>query len=428
MAEGWFVTMIRSIIRFFNTAGLLKDSSMLFVGMTAVHVCNLLFQVVMVRFLLPDEYALLIALLGIFNIFVLPLGVVSSTVNRYTSLLVQKNRTGDVKRLVLYWLKFMSIPGGIVTAYCLLYPLQVASFMHVDRTAPVLVFGVILMGAFIRPVLDGALMGLQRFGWWSISSVLGWGTRLIIGSLLVLYISPFAGWGLLGHGLGFYVAIAIGAYALFVLLKESPATSEPLPRMHGYLFGSFFILLGYSCLMTGDVVLVKHFYPESANEFSYAATLGRLVVFVPQAVVAAMFPKVVAEKEGNLEQRNVFLKSLLMTLLVTVCSATAFFFLAEYAFKWIYGIADPSEQLLWWSRALAMTMVPVSLLSIALPFALAQRRLWAVSFMPVAAAGYVGFSLLFGTGVNSILLCLAIVSCGSLMLCGFTLFGKRAKM
>ncbi len=420
--------MIRSTIRFFNAGGLLKDSSMLFVGMAAVHVCNLLFQVVMVRLLIPDEYALLIALLGIFNIFVLPLGVVASTVNRYASLLIQQKRTGDIKRLVLYWLRFMLILGGILTAYCLLFSDQVASFMHVDRTAPVLIFGVVLMGAFIRPVLDGALMGMQRFGWWSIGSILGWGTRLVVGSLLVLCISPFAGWGLLGHGLGFYIAIAVGAYVLLVLLKDNPVTSEPLPRMHGYLFGSFFILLGYSCLMTGDVVLVKHFYPENASEFSYAATLGRLVVFVPQALVAAMFPKVVSEREGSREQRNIFLKSLLMTLLVTVFSAAGFFFLAEYAFKWIYGIPDPSEQLLWWSRALAMIMVPVSLLSITLPFALAQRKLWSVSFMPLAAACYIGFPFLFDASVDSVLLCLAVVSCVSLMLCGFTLLGRRSKV
>ncbi len=418
--------MIKAIISYFNIHGLLKDGSKLFVGMAAVHACNLLFQVAMVWLLLPGEYALLIALLGIFNILVLPLGVVSSTVNRYASLLVQQKRAGDVKRLVFYWLKFMLVPGGILTLCCFLFPRQVAHFMHVDRTAPVLIFGVVVMGAFIRPVLDGALLGMQRFGEWSISSVVGWGARLVIGALLVMAISPFAGWGLLGHGLGFYVAIGIVALFLIKHLNGLPSTAEPLPKMQGYMLGSFFILLGYSCLMTGDVVLVKHLYPGAASDFSYAATLGRLVVFVPQALVMAMFPKVVAEDEGSHLHRSIYFKTMLMTLLVTMLSALCFFFLVEYALL-LFGIATPSEEMINWSRSLAWIMVPVSLLSVTVPFALAQRRLWAVSFMPVSAICYIGFSLFFGTGVWSVLVCLAIVSCLSLMLCGFALFGTRAK-
>jgi O-antigen/teichoic acid export membrane protein len=197
--------------------------------------------------------------------------------------------------------------------------------------------------------------------------------------------------------------------------------------MQGYMFWSFFILLGYSCLMMGDVVLVKHLYPAEASDFSYAATLGRLVIFLPQALVVAMFPKVVAEDEGSRVQRGIYLKTLLMTLLVTTFAALCFFFLAEYALRWIFGIATPSANLLGWSRSLAWIMVPVSLLSVTIPFALAQRKLWAVSFMPVSAACYIGYPLLFGGGVNSILLCLAIVSVISLVLCGFTLFGRGAE-
>jgi O-antigen/teichoic acid export membrane protein len=417
--------MFRSIIRFFNTGGLLKDSSTLFAGMAAINVCNLLFQILMGRCLKPQEYALLVALLGMFNILVVPLGVISSTVSRYASLLIQDGRKGDVRRLILYWLKFILIPGGILSLCCFCFPERVAGFVHLERTAPVFIFGAVILGAFIRPVLDGALLGLQCFKGWSISSSLGWSARLVVGGLLVLFVSPYAGWGLLGHGIGFYIAIVLGFYFVYSLLKGEQSSQQSLPKMHGYVFGSFFILLGFSCLMTGDVVLVKHLLPEAADDFSYAATLGRLVIFIPQALVASMFPKVVAEGGATRLQQSIFIKTLLMTLLATVAVATIFFFMVKFMLWFIYGINDPSDQLLHWSRMLTWIMVPVSLLSVTVRFALAQRKLRAVSVLPLAAICYISLSFAFGTDVNRILMLLGACTVLALLLCWYCMFGIR---
>lgn len=415
----------RSVIRFFNTGGMLKDSSTLFVGMATVHVCNLFFQVVMGRCLAPEEYALLIALIGMFNILFVPMGVVSTTVSRYASLLVQEERRGDVGRLILYWLRIMLIPGGCLALGCFLFPDTLAGFLHLERSAPLIIFGIVVMGAFIRPVLDGALLGLQCFKGWSLSSALGWGTRLIVGTLLVLLVSPYAGWGLLGHGLGFYVAIGIGALVLAVQLKGHARSDRALPRMQGYVFASFFILMGFSCLMTADVVLVKHLHPEASGDFSYAATLGRLVIFIPQALVASMFPKVVAEGKGSRLQWQIFLRTCLMTLLCTVASAAVFWFVAKYALLLIYGISEPSGDLLAWCRTLAWIMVPVSMLSVTARFALAQRMFWAVSVLPLAAICYIALAFR-SESVEGLLTVLAACSLGALLVCGLLLAVRLA--
>jgi len=59
--------MIKALVRFFNVDGLLKDSSVLFIGMATAQVFNLVFQMFMGRTLQPEEFALLISLLGLFN-------------------------------------------------------------------------------------------------------------------------------------------------------------------------------------------------------------------------------------------------------------------------------------------------------------------------------------------------------------------------
>lgn len=408
--------MIRLIVRFFNTEGLLKDSSVLFAGMAGVHVLNLLFQAVMGRCLEEEEYALLVSLLGALNILIIPLGVVSSAMNRYTSLLIRENRAGDVRRLVIFWVSRFAGIGALLSLACFLFPCHIAAFFHLDRLAPILIFGVILTGIFCRPVFDGVLMGMQRFGCWSFSSLSGWGVRLLVGSILVLFVSPFAGWGLLGHGLGFYVATVLGIIFISLRLRGLPVTEKPLPEMQHYMWGCLFVLLGNSILMTGDVVLIKHFYPGCAADFSKAAILGRLVFFVPQAFATAMFPKVVSEGRETRTHRALYYKTLLMTLATAVFSALVFTFVVKFMLWFIYGISDPSDNLVLWSRMLAWAMVPVSLLSVLTRFILAQHRLKIAMLVPLASFVYVAFCYFSSTGPGSILVALGTVSTVVLLL------------
>ena len=136
--------MIKTIFRSFNKGGLLKHSSILFAGTMGVHVLNVLFQMFMGRYLRPEEYALLAALLGVFNVLSTPLSVIVSTFNRYSSLLVQQNRAGDVLRLGLRWGIRLAIIGAIPSLLCFIMPQYIADFFHLERGEPVYIFGVIL--------------------------------------------------------------------------------------------------------------------------------------------------------------------------------------------------------------------------------------------------------------------------------------------
>ena len=412
--------MIKRVFSFFNADGLLKDSSVMFLGMAVAHVCNLLFQFFMGRRLSADEFALLISMLGVFNVLTLPLGVAATAVNRYSGLLMKENRMGDIYRLVVYWGWRLGVLGLICSAFCFIYPQSIAGFLHLDRVDPIYIFGIIITGIFIRPVVNGALIGVQRFDGWCIGMVLGAAMRVLSGALLVVYISSFAGWGLLAHGIGFYVTIGIGGIVLLYALKGKPRSSSPLPSMQRYVFISFFILFGYSLLMTGDVVLVKHLYPESAGDFSYGATLGRLVIFVPQALSTTMFPKVISEQGASRSQFHLYLKTLFMVLFAAVAVALAFYFLIPYFLRIIYGIESPSREMLLGGRWVAWIMVPVALLSVSMRFALAQQRFKIASVVPLAALVYLVICFSGPRGVEHMLCTSLICSfvAGAVMILG----------
>ena len=84
-----------------------RDSSILFFGMIIVHVLNLGFQILMGRVLMPNEYALLASLIGIFNIFLIPLGVVSLSVNRMVSLVAGEQSKAILGGIIFKWLKIV---------------------------------------------------------------------------------------------------------------------------------------------------------------------------------------------------------------------------------------------------------------------------------------------------------------------------------
>ncbi|MEN8141966.1 MAG: hypothetical protein ABFQ82_00030 [Thermodesulfobacteriota bacterium] len=419
--------MIKPLVRFFNTDGLLKDSLMLFLGMSLAHVINLLFQMFMGRRLAAEEFALLISLLGVLNVLTFPLGVFSTAISRYSSLLIKNGRAGDVSRLIRHWGGRLAVAGLICSLICFLLAGPIAGFLHLDRVAPVYIFGVIITGLFCRPVMNGALLGGQRFGAWGWGMVLGALVRLLVGAFLVVSISPFAGWGLLGHGLGFYATIFFGITILLFALKGSSPTQEALPAMKQYLAGSFVIMLGYSILMTGDVIVVKHLFPEAAGDFAYAATLGRLVLFVPQALVGAMFPKVVSDGQETSRQRALLAKTLLASFAAASVTACVFSLFARFLPRILFAIPVPSDELVCWLRGLSWAMVPVALLSSVMRYALAQHRFVVAAVIPLTALGYIVSCFVWAKGPDGILISLGLFSFCSLLAAGIPVLMRPSK-
>ncbi|QBG47500.1 hypothetical protein EGM51_08895 [Verrucomicrobia bacterium S94] len=205
-------------------------------------------------------------------------------------------------------------------------------------------------------------------------------------------------------------------------MKKQVPTEEPLPSIRQYLFGSFFIMLGYSVLMTGDVVMVKNLFPECAGDFAYAATLARLILFIPQSLVGAMFPKVVAEGRGSAKQQKLLKKTLLASLVSSSATALLFTVLARWLPQVLFGIEVPSVDLVRWLRVLSWVMVPVALLSSVMRYALAQYRFTIASVIPVAALGYVIVSFAFLKSPDALLVSLGFLSLLSLCVVSVAIF------
>ena len=364
---------IRQIMNRLFSDELLRHASILFAGMMVVHVCNMVFQMTVSRALPKEEYALLAAFLAVMAIIQRPVTTLTTGVSHYASLLQQDGRRGDVACLLRKWLLLCGGTGLLLGGLAVVFNAPVAGFLHLERSAPVVIGGLILPALFSLPVLGGAGQGLQLFGWCSASTILGALVRLGLGAGFVWFVVPACGWAMMGHGLGMYASAGLLLLGLFLVLHGSVKSTEKLPSMRFYLLQSFFIQAAYAVLMTADVVLVKHYIPAD-DEFAYAATLGRMVVFLPGAIVAAMFPKVASRGVGSEEQRRVFIKSLSLTGFFVAASVFGCFLFSGLLAHILFGMHNASAYLKKMIGLMALVMGFNALLYVLLQYFLAQRR------------------------------------------------------
>lgn len=393
---------------------LLRHTAILFAGMMAVNVCNLVYQMAVSRALPETEYALLAAFLGTLAILSYPLATLTAGLGHYSSLLRQEDRSADVKRLLRKWLLLTGVPAFLLGATVVLFNGPVSGFLHLDRAAPVVIAGALLPALFWLPVLAGAAQGLQLFGWNSVSGIAGALLKLLLGAGLVWLWHPACGWAMLGHGAGIYLSTAVLAAGLVLVLRGGRKTAEPLPSLRFYLLQSFFVQIAFAVLMNADVVLVKHYLPEETG-FAYAATLGRVVAFLPAAVAMAMFPKVASSGGGTAEHRKIFFRSFGYTALFVAAAAIVCLALPRLLLRILFGIQEASQSMIFLTRLMAGAMAASALLNTIVQFLLAQRRFKAALAVVLSAALYLMSVRLFHGSAEQIAIASAVFNLTALV-------------
>lgn len=397
---------------------LLKHSAIMFASMLVAHVGNVLFHMVVGRELPKEEYALLVAFLAVLAMIQRPLSTLRTALCHYGSLLDQQGKRGDVKRLLRKWLMLTGAPFVLLGLGIIVLREPISGFFHLDRTAPVVIVGALFPVLCWLPILNGAGQGLQMFVWNSAAAIGGAAVRLVFGAGFVALLYPACGWAMLGHGLSIYTTVGVLFMGLWLALHGRVTSKQPLPSMRFYLLQCFFILAAYAVLMTSDVVLVKHYLPLD-TDFAYAATLGRMAVFLPGAIVVAMFPKVASAGAGTQEHRKIFLRSIAYTLCFTMVVLLVSCLFPHLLLRILYGLKDVNSTIATYVRLMSLMMVFSALLNVVVQYALAQRRFKTLSPVVVGAVLYLVAAAFFH---DTVLQLVVIGLCCNILALGVSVF------
>ncbi len=275
-----------------DSDNLIKHGTLMFVATSIANVANYVFHVLMGRMLGPADYGILMSLISLLMIISVPAGAFQTVITKYVSQFKAKEEYAKINRLILVSAKRLFWCGLLAFLVLALLSGYVAAFLRIPSRVPVIVLGLVLLVSIILPVLSGGLQGLQIFEHLGGYIITGGVLRVVFGVLLV--------------SLGLGVSGAIGASALstaivlvlaFVSLRFIYGWKDENVRlnsseMYRYFWPVLATVLCFMVLTNTDIILVKHFFsPVEAGHYSAAAVFGKIVLFLPAAIVMVMFPK-----------------------------------------------------------------------------------------------------------------------------------------
>ncbi len=265
----------------------------------------------------------------------------------------------------------------------------ISQFMNLTSRAPVLVLALTLGPALILPALSGSLQGWQDFQGMSIAGLIGPVMRLTAGVGLV-----WLGFGVSGALGGFLVAgLAAAGFTAFLLARRlidvpPQPSAVTLKELIQFSLQVALATLAFAALTNTDVVFARHFFPaEQAGHYSAAATLGKIVLFLPGPVATLMFPKASARHAAGASRTSMLRKSALATLGLSLVVVAIFVVWPVGITRLLYG-SEYTEAGQWLSLY-GLAMIGTALVNLLMFHYLAAREARFVGIMLCFAVGQV---------------------------------------
>ncbi len=260
----------------------------LLIAVAVQNLGNLLLHAVLGRALGPASYGELGTLLALLTLLTVPLTAVQAAASAAAA--GRPRAAGDGRRfaVIAAWSAVVSVVVLIATP-ALVPAFHLGTFAEAAVLAPFV--GVSILLATVR----GRLLGHQRVGMTANTFLMSIGARFV---LTVLLVGPFGIMGALIATLaGEAAALALGAVAAF---REPVTPGESGPWLGGNdLVRAAVALTGLFLFTTVDLFLARALLdPESAGAYVAAATIGKTLLALPAAALAAAYPRLVKAGRG----------------------------------------------------------------------------------------------------------------------------------
>jgi O-antigen/teichoic acid export membrane protein len=354
---------------------LFRHSLLLLAAQQVGNLSTMGFQVVMGRTLSAVDYGVLVSLLGIVGIISTPMDSLRMAMAHFSARLEQAGRAGDIRRLLRRWGGYLALLAGPVVLVSVLGAGPLAGFLHLDERRLIVMTGLILAGTLFAPLFLGALQGVQSFVLLSVAGH-SWGVvRLLAAGLLVWVAGRTAFWGLTGQLVGVLACVLIGVWGVRrVLGARGERTENALPTVSPYMLRSVLLLAAFAILMFADVVLVRRYLPDQMEWYARASTIGKAIIFFPQPIVGAMFPKVTSA--GSTSAGNwVTLGKAVLFAVVCIAGISAFVMLFPQLPLWVmFNEPRPEPDQVLLVRGVVLALSPLAMVHLLMSFEMAQHR------------------------------------------------------
>lgn len=260
-----------------NRAGTLVAAAML--GMSVV---TYAFNLVAARWLVPEEFGALTALLSIILISnVVALGIQAAIARQIATQPLQAQAI--IKTTSRVAIAIALIIGVAVAMSSLVF----TPLLNLDSYWPVVFCGVMMVPLTIMGAQAGVAQGSDRWGQLSLI-YLASGTGRLIGGLIGMAIAPTATGAMMGLAIGGWLPVVAG---IGLLRSHSTVPMESRKPLVAEAFTASLVLFAYFTLSNLDALLARSVFNEHDSGI-YAAGLimTKSALFLPQFVSVVFFP------------------------------------------------------------------------------------------------------------------------------------------
>jgi O-antigen/teichoic acid export membrane protein len=306
----------------------MRAGAIMLVGVAVVNVGNYVFHLIAARDLGPSDYGDLVALLTLSSLVCLPLTALQVVISRYVAhftALGEPSAANRVNRRVA-----AGTIGFAIVALLLIGALAplIEGWLSIASGWAILLTAALTVPSALTPVVWGVAQGLQRFSLLALSMAMGSVARIVpllafvavglstpaavtatligVTASLALPFLPLRGW--------FERTAAAGGTA--------DASAVQLLRTSGPVMVA---LVAFTSLTQSDVLAANATLSDTASGVYGAASLiGRVVLYLPAAIVAVLLPKVAARSASDRPAVDILGLSLLTTFLFCALSTAVY--------------------------------------------------------------------------------------------------------
>jgi len=350
----------------------IKNSALLFFAMMFGNVFGYLFQLSMGRMLSVEAYGEMNALMSLMIIFGIPFGAFINFFAKQTATYSSKEEQNKIRQLhksgiknILWWM----VPVLILLSFA--SPV-IGDFLNVSFSKVLMVMICIFLTSIIT-VNTGIIQGLQYFKSLAVIGSCAHFFRFMFGVLFV-----WMGFGVLGAigaviGAGFVLLL----YSHWRIISSLPSQQCELnlnfKSIYKYAGGLFFANAMFAIMTQADLLLVKHYFSAGdAGLYASAAILGKAVMYLPGAIVMAMFPMVAANHTTGKSSFGMLCKALVLTTCLSGGGALVLYLYPEFILNMLFGTKYLTAAPI--CALFGISMVPVSLLFLLMNYLLAQGK------------------------------------------------------
>lgn len=383
-----FGSTVNSLRRLVSTDDLLHHGGIMALATVVAGSFNYTYQVFMGRALGPEQFGIFGALFAVFYLVnVLGRGIrfcASRFAAEFDS--TDPGLTSFYRGLILRATAFsvLLFAGLIATS-----PF-IGAFLGIESSLLVLLALTSVPVGLILTANQGALQGLQWFGPLGGYKILLAAVKLTVGVVLVVL-----GYGVYGAFgavvLATFLVLAVSTIHLFWRLPIRAVSPVSVDYHRAYRYTVPAAIAGFCITVPGtvDVIIVQHTHPGTqAGLYAAVAVLGKILIFLPLGICAALFPKVSRAYSTGDNQGGVLMRALLYAGGIAASGAVLFILLPELVLGLFFGQAyvGGASLLRWYALAILAFALAIVLLN----FELARDRTRYVYVFSIATVFEIG--------------------------------------